>query len=119
AELCFGIVAVGEFAECIHFKLDTLDVGWGDTLDFALRNPACSHRRTLAILENRVSGNIMANSTVSVVPILQVRNSVVPVVALEAAEVGPRHIATIGFHFKLRLKCEGLVTLLVGSGFPA
>ena len=73
----------------------------------------------MAVDQSGFCSDIVAHSVFAGIAILQVGDAIVPIVAGQAPQIGPRNQGHIGADLELRLKGECLVLLFIGRGLAA
>ena len=72
-----------------------------------------------AIVDDGVGSDVVSDGELTILPILEVRDTFIPVVALQTAQIGPGHEGLVALHLKLDLKGESHVAFLVRRGHTA
>ena len=92
----------------------------GDPFHLGVRNPAGTDRPTLTrVVDNGFGGNAVPHGELAGVPVLQVGNAFVPVVAFQAPQVRPGDERPVAVDVQLGLEYEGFITEVVGLRWAA
>jgi hypothetical protein len=87
-DLAPGFIEIRKLRKGVHGKLDTLDLGWSDPLDFGLWYPGCADGPAGPIFVNdSIGGDAVPDRELERVAILQISNPGVPIVAVEALQI--------------------------------
>ena len=111
-----GIRRVVQRAQRLHAELDTGDMRRFHTLHRRMGHPFGVHEATLAIGRFGAYGNVVADRVFRRVPVMQVGETLVPVVAVEAARVVARDEWPVRFHGHLDLESESRILHIVVLG---
>ena len=111
-----GMRRVVQRAQRLHAELDTWDMRRFHTLHRRMRHPLGMHQATFAVGGFGAHGNVVADGEFRRVPVMQVGETLIPVVAVEAARVVAREERAVRFHGHLDLESESRILHIVVLG---
>ena len=120
AQRALGIRRILQRAQRLHAEFDAGDVRRFHTFHRRMGHPFGMHPAAFAIGRFGAHGNVVADGVFRRVPVMQVGETLVPVVAVEAARVVARDEWLVRFYGHLDLEGEsGVLHIVVLSGRPS
>ena len=119
AEFFLGFAAIFEIRQFLHAEFHALDLGRGDSFHFGVGNPAGLDRAALAlVIDDGGGGNAVADRELANVPVLQIGDPFVPIVAFQASQIGAGDEGLFASQFQFDLKDKRLVADFIGRRHP-
>ena len=118
AQRPLGIRCILQRAQRLHAEFDTRDVRRFHTLHRCLGHPFGMHPTTFAIGRFGAHRNVVANGVFRRVPVMQVGETLIPVVAVKAARIVARDEWPVRFYGHLDLESESGVLYIVVLSWP-